>query len=65
VGKTIEEVERGTKKLRVVALKRGEDPISIIPDPGTVVKEGDLLVAIGDAESLKRLAENLEEAAQK
>ncbi|MDO8433500.1 MAG: potassium channel protein [Candidatus Binatus sp.] len=61
VGKTIEAVERGTAKLRVVALKRGDDPISIIPDPGTIVKEGDHLVAIGDAESLKHLADILEE----
>jgi voltage-gated potassium channel len=60
VGKTIEAVERATSKLRVVALKRGDDPISIIPDSSTVVKKGDHLVAIGDIESLRRLGEDLE-----
>lgn len=61
VGKTIEAVERGTAKLRVVALKRGDDPISLIPEPGTIVQAGDHLVAIGDRVSLQHLAEILNE----
>ena len=57
VGKTIEAVERGAAKLRVVALKRGDEPISLIPGPATIVQVGDHLVAIGDQESLEHLAE--------
>lgn len=60
VGKSIEEIERGTARLRVVALKRGEGPISIIPEAKTIVRAGDHLVAIGDREALKHLAEVLE-----
>ncbi len=61
VGKTIEAVEREGHKLRIVALKRGNDPIGLIPDPATEVRSGDLLVAIGDRSSLKRLAEIVQE----
>jgi voltage-gated potassium channel len=57
IGKTIEAIERGAARLRVVALKRGTDPISIIPDSATVVEPGDHLVAIGERASLKELAE--------
>lgn len=60
-GKTIEAVEREARKLRIVALKRGEDPIGLIPDPATEVRPGDLLVAIGDRSSLRRLAEIVQE----
>jgi Trk K+ transport system NAD-binding subunit len=59
VGKSIGAIENETAKLRIVALKRGDDPISIIPRAETVVAPGDHLVAIGDRASLKRLAENL------
>ncbi|HYL60048.1 MAG TPA: potassium channel protein [Candidatus Acidoferrales bacterium] len=59
VGKSIEAIERDTAKLRIVALKRGDDPISIIPPGEVVVAAGDHLVAIGDRASLKRLAEIL------
>lgn len=59
VGKTIEAIERGTSKLRIVALKRGSDPIAIIPAPETIVEAGDHLVAIGGRDNLKHLAEIL------
>ncbi|HVN63148.1 MAG TPA: potassium channel protein [Candidatus Binataceae bacterium] len=55
--KTIEAIERNNRKVRIVALKRGDEPISIIPEPATVVRPGDHLVAIGDRASLRRLAE--------
>jgi voltage-gated potassium channel len=57
VGKLIGAVERETQKLRIVALKRGAEPISIIPDPGNVIQGGDHLVVIGNRESLRRLSE--------
>jgi len=58
-GRTIEALERDNTKLRVIALKRGDEPISIIPQPATVVRAGDHLVAIGDRASLTRLAETM------
>ena len=43
-------------KLRIVALKRNEDPIRIIPQPSTTqVQAGDLVVAIGDRAGLEAL----------
>jgi voltage-gated potassium channel len=57
VGKVVEAIERETHKLRVVALKRGSDPITLIPDSSTAIQAGDMLVVIGDRASLKRLAE--------
>ena len=59
VGKTIEAIEHGAAKLRIVALKRGANPISIIPSPDTIVQGGDHLVAIGGRANLKLLAEIL------
>lgn len=59
VGRAIGAIEQGTTRLRIVALKRGSDPISIIPDPATQIEQGDYLVAIGDRGSLKRLAEKV------
>jgi Trk K+ transport system NAD-binding subunit len=55
-GKSIAEVERANERLRVVALKRGEEPIKLIPSPQTALAAGDLLVAIGARQSLKNLA---------
>lgn len=60
-GKAVEALERETRKLRIVALKCGSDPITLIPDPATVIHSGDLLVVIGDRSSLKRLAEIVQE----
>lgn len=58
IGKTIEAIERENRKLRVVAVKRGEDKVTIIPDASTKVEAGDLLVAIGDRASLDQLAKS-------
>jgi voltage-gated potassium channel len=55
IGLTIAAIEREYPRVRVVALKRGEQPISMIPDPGTCVGAGDFLVVIGESASLKRL----------
>lgn len=58
IGKTITAIERANERLRVVGLKRGSDPISIIPDEQTVIAAGDLVVVIGARQSLERLAES-------
>jgi len=57
IGRTIREVENELQRLRVVAIKRGSDPIRLIPDSSTALDVGDLLVAIGDRESLGRLTD--------
>jgi voltage-gated potassium channel len=56
VGKEVGAIENETPKLRIVALKRGTEPISIIPDPGTLVRADDVMVVIGSRGSLKQLA---------
>ena len=57
VGRAIRDLELGTARLRVVALKRGANSLAIIPDLGTVIEAGDFLVAIGSRASLKQLTE--------
>jgi voltage-gated potassium channel len=59
IGKTITEVERANERLRVIGLKRGGEPILIIPDEQTVIAAGDLVVVIGARRSLERLAESV------
>ena len=54
-GRTIAEIERANARLRVVAIKRGDEPISMIPESASRVQSGDYLVVIGEATSLKRL----------
>ena len=54
-GTTIAAIEREYPRVRVVALKRGDQPISMIPDPEGRVEAGDFLVVIGESTSLKRL----------
>jgi voltage-gated potassium channel len=56
IGMTITAIERANARLRVVGLKRGNDPISIIPDEQTIIAAGDLIVVLGARESLERLA---------
>jgi voltage-gated potassium channel len=58
--KTIAELEAQNDLVRVVALKRGSDPIRLIPTPQTVIATGDLLIAIGAHSSLRNLATALE-----
>ena len=54
-GKTIGALERDNPRLRIVALKRPEEPLQMIPDPETLISANDLLVVIGEAASLQRL----------
>ncbi|HVN29000.1 MAG TPA: potassium channel protein [Candidatus Binataceae bacterium] len=55
VGKSVVEIEHSLGKLRIVALKRDDEPIRIIPVADTRINAGDLLVAIGDRASLESL----------
>jgi voltage-gated potassium channel len=59
VGKSVLEIENSVEKLRVVALKRNDDPIRIIPRAETRVQAGDLLVAMGDRAGLEALVKAL------
>ena len=43
--------------MRVVALERDGGAALIVPDPTTVLAAGDLLVAIGERDTLVRLAQ--------
>ena len=58
-GKTIAGLERENERIRVVALKRKDTPISLVPGPETQIREGDLLIAIGSRANLRLLAATL------
>jgi voltage-gated potassium channel len=55
-GRTVEAVESEVGRLRIVALKRGNEAMRLIPDPRATIAGGDFLVAIGDRDSLEGLA---------
>jgi len=55
-GLTIAAVERENPRLRIVAMRRDDKPLEMIPASETQIKPGDLLVVIGESDSLKRLA---------
>jgi voltage-gated potassium channel len=57
LGRRIREVEHDFPQLRIVALRRNA-ALSLIPDSQTVIESNDLLVAIGDRGSLRKLAES-------
>jgi voltage-gated potassium channel len=57
VGAAIQTIEQEAPRLRVVALKRGEEAIRIIPEPAMRVEDGDHLVVIGERRALERLAQ--------
>jgi voltage-gated potassium channel len=59
-GKTIAAVEHENERVRIVAMKRGSAPISLIPGPQEQLEAGDLLIAVGARSSLRRLVEVLE-----
>ncbi len=58
-GRTIAALEHEGDRIRIVALKRGTEPMAFVPEPQTEVQPGDLFVAIGARPSLQRLAERL------
>ena len=55
-GKTIAALERENPRLRIVAIKRNDQALEMIPAQETQIQAGDLLVVIGESDSLKRLA---------
>jgi voltage-gated potassium channel len=55
-GQSVRALEQRAPRLRIVGLKRGEARIELVPDENTQVFSGDLLVAIGDRESLAKIA---------
>ncbi|HZZ07593.1 MAG TPA: TrkA C-terminal domain-containing protein, partial [Candidatus Binataceae bacterium] len=56
IGQSIGTVERSAPRLRIVALKRGDESTRLIPDAATLIDAGDFLVAIGDRDTLRRLS---------
>jgi Trk K+ transport system NAD-binding subunit len=56
-GTAILALERANPRTRIVGLKRGEEPLRMIPGPEEQVAAGDLLVVIGPRGSLERLAQ--------
>jgi len=58
-GRTIAALEHEGDRIRIVALKRGSEPMAFVPEPQTEVRPGDLFVAIGARPSLQRLAERI------
>jgi voltage-gated potassium channel len=57
IARTIAQVENEHMRLRIVALKRGAEEITIAPEPDTKFQADDLLIVVGAEDSLKRLAE--------
>ena len=56
IGKTIKSVEDGTRRLKIVGLRKEGQEISLIPDSSTAIGAGDLLVVIGERGELKKLS---------
>lgn len=56
IGRRLEEIERDFTPVRIVALRRGTNPIKIAPSPSTQVGVDDLLVLIGERPVLLDLA---------
>ena len=55
-GMTIAAVEHDNPRLRIVALKRNDKRLEMIPGGDMQIEPDDLLVVIGESDSLKRLA---------
>jgi voltage-gated potassium channel len=55
-GMTIAAIERENPRLRIVAMKRDDQDLEMIPASETKIEVNDLLVVIGESDSLKRLA---------
>jgi voltage-gated potassium channel len=58
-GKTIAQVEQIYDRVRIVASKRGDEPICLIPAPNATLVSGDALIVIGARNSLSKLATSL------
>ncbi len=56
VGQSVGDLEQRSARMRVVALKRGEEDIELVPSGDRPVAAGDHLVVIGDRAVLDQLA---------
>jgi voltage-gated potassium channel len=56
VGKTIRSIEDGNQRLKIVAHKREDSEISLVPDSSAVIGVGDYLVIIGESGQIRRLS---------
>ena len=59
-GKPVGELEGDQERFRVVALTHKGEEIIIVPNSATPIAEGDVLVTIGERNSLLALAERAE-----
>ena len=57
VGQSVGELEKQTPRMRIVALKRGEDDIELVPAFDSTIGAGDHLVVIGERDRLAELAQ--------
>jgi voltage-gated potassium channel len=55
-GRSIDQIEKELRRVRIVALKRGDAAIELVPQPDTSLIADDHLVVIGDSESLASIA---------
>jgi len=55
VGLSVRALEQSAPRLRVVGLKRGESRIQLVPDEDCALAAGDLLVVIGERQSLEKI----------
>jgi voltage-gated potassium channel len=61
-GRPISESEGRAGAFRIVAIKRPDSEIEIIPTPDTLIQQGDLIIVIGERNSLLHLAEQAADA---
>jgi voltage-gated potassium channel len=54
-GLTIAEAEQRSPRLRIMALRRGDEPLRVLPDGTVLITPGDLLVVVGQRESVEKL----------
>ena len=59
MSRTIAALEHDNERVRIVALKRGSQPISFVPEPHTQVQPGDLLRGDRHHQPFTRLAERI------
>jgi voltage-gated potassium channel len=62
-GRSISESEDRAGAFRIVAIKRPESDIQIVPSPETEIREGDLIIVIGERNALRGLADQAVNAA--
>ena len=55
-GVPIRELEVRGIRISVVAIKRGDEPIRIMPGRDFSLRAGDHMIVVGDSENLSRLA---------